>query len=165
MKEPLFEKITQIALVVKSVDEKVKVFNDIYGMGPWDIFYFDSNNVKDLKVHGKNTSSRYKVALYKFGDITMELVEPLDKNNIHYEFLKEKGEGLHHICYQVKDYKKAVEFFKKRGMNITQDAWEFGESYYAYFDSEKELGHIAEIDNTADIPDFVPRPDGKYPPE
>ena len=164
MKEPLFEKITQIALVVRNIDKKVKVFNDVYGMGPWDIYYMGPENVKDLTVHGKKTKSRYKVALYKFGDIVMELVEPLDKNNIHYEFLKEKGEGLHHICYKVKNYKKVIDFFKKRGMNITQDGWEFGESYYAYFDSEEELGHIAEIDNTADTPDFSPIPDEKYPP-
>ena len=38
-----------------------------------------------------------------------ELLEPYDENSYLHKFLKEKGPGLHHVTFEVKDVDKAAE--------------------------------------------------------
>ena len=150
MHKPLFKKITQVSIVVRNIDEVVKLYSDVYGMCPWNIYNFGPDTVDNMTVRGKNIDYKMKIALYNAGNIDLELIEPLDNKSLYSEFLEQKGEGLHHIAYFVEDYKKTLEFFQKRGINNIQSGVWLGKGIYIYLDSGKELKHIAEIDNSAD---------------
>ncbi|MFZ5435717.1 MAG: VOC family protein, partial [Bacillota bacterium] len=39
-----------------------------------------------------------KVAVAQFGGIALEFIEPLEGETVYSAFLREKGEGFHHIC-------------------------------------------------------------------
>ena len=177
MKKPLFTKVLQIAMVVKSVDETVRTYYDIYGIGPWSIFEFNPVNVEEMKIDGKRVDYKMRIALANIGDIRVELIEPLDDKTIYASFLNEHGEGLHHIAYEVNDYDKVKNFFNDKGIYALQEGKWLGVHQYTYFDSEQDLKHLAEIYKTR--PDFFkyeidkygnktivyPKPLCKYPPE
>ena len=45
-----------------------------------------------------------------------ELIQPLYGTTIHSEFLKEHGEGIHHVKMYYKDIPKAVKSFEEQGI-------------------------------------------------
>jgi hypothetical protein len=69
----------------------------------------------------------------------------IDGKTIHEAFLKEKGEGLHHIGFVVKDLKKAMETARRKIFQITQDFIREDGTGFAYLNSEKTGGVTFEL--------------------
>ncbi len=55
-------------------------------------------------VHGELTAFSLKIAFGALGGVLLELLEPLDDRSPHAEFLKTRGEGMHHLAYLVPDF-------------------------------------------------------------
>ena len=54
------------------------------------------------------------------GEAQIELVEPAGEDSPVARFLKEKGSGLHHVCYEVDDLEAELAAMKSRGAWIAQ---------------------------------------------
>ena len=160
---PIFNKVLQIAVVVKNCDEAVRRYADGYGIGPWSTYEFNPDTVSDMIIRGKHVDYAMRLALCDIGGVQWELIEPKDDKSIYAEFLKEHGEGLHHIAFGVEDYDKTMKFFTAKGKNVFQGGtWEG--LTYTYLDSREDLGVIAEIYKI--VPEFKwPEPVGVYPPK
>ncbi len=143
--EPVFKDITHIGIVVDDIEKTVKNYALKYGIGPWSVYDCGPENIKDMAVRGKNVSSRFRIADCRLGDTGLELIQPLDDKNIYSEFLKEKGQNLHHIGYEVQDYDNTVAFFKERGFKEYQRGDFYSKNRYIYFDSEQQLKHIIDF--------------------
>jgi len=129
------------------VDRTVRTYADSYGIGPWEIWDFDSDNVFDMKINGKRIDYKMRVAELNIGDTYIELIEPLDDICIYARYLKEHGEGFHHIAYKVEDFNEALKYFKSRGIEEYQSGNWGGQYIFLYVKSEKELKQIVEIWN------------------
>lgn len=158
--KPLFTKVLKIGIIVKDVDKVVKTYADSYEIGPWSIFELNSDNVKDMIINNKNTNYRIKIARANIGDIEIELIQPLDNLSLFAKYLKEYGEGLHHIAYQVENLDEAMKFFKQRKIGVYQSGNWLGKYIYTYINSEKDLAHIAEINKIE--PKFFKKIENKY---
>jgi len=53
-------------------------------------------------------------------DARIELVEPVGEDSPVWRFLKEKGGGLHHVCYEVADLEAGMLEMKSRGALIAR---------------------------------------------
>ncbi len=49
------------------------------------------------------------------GDAQIELVQPAGEDSPVLQFLREKGGGLHHVCYEVPDLEEGLAEMKSRG--------------------------------------------------
>lgn len=56
----------------------------------------------------------------RVGDALLELVEPLGEDSPVQRFLREKGGGLHHVCYEVADLEQELTDFRGRGAVIAK---------------------------------------------
>ena len=159
--KPVFKSVLQIAVVVKNCDKSVRKYADDYGIGPWNIYEFNPNTVSDMILRGKKVDYAMRLALCDIGGVQWEIIEPKDSKSIYAEFLKEHGEGLHHVAFGVDDYDQTMEFYRDRGHKILQGGtWEG--LTYTYLDSRKDLGVIAEIYKL--VPEFKwPEPAARYP--
>jgi len=159
--KPVFKNILQIAVVVSDCDAAVRKYADEYGIGPWSVYEFNPDTVSDMIIEGKYQGYAMRLALADIGGVQWELIEPKDDKSIYASFLKEHGEGLHHVAFGVEDYDKTMDFYRERGHNILQGGtWEG--LTYTYLDSRKDLGVIAEIYKL--VPDFKwPEPESVYP--
>jgi len=94
----MIEKVDHIGIVVEDLDKAMKVYSE--GLG--------------LKVKLVEESEEFKVriAFMPVGEVLIELIEPVGPGMAQ-DFLKEHGEGLHHICYRVTDIDKSLEEFGK----------------------------------------------------
>jgi methylmalonyl-CoA/ethylmalonyl-CoA epimerase len=56
------------------------------------------------------------------GDPQIELVEPVGENSPVLRFLREKGGGLHHLCYETRDLEASMTELKANGAMIARRA-------------------------------------------
>jgi methylmalonyl-CoA/ethylmalonyl-CoA epimerase len=134
--------LCQIAIVVKSIDETVKFYTEVFGIGPFEIREVDFPNAT---YYGRKAGYRGKRAFAKLGPVTLELIELIEGKTVHEDFLKEKGEGLHHIGFLVKDLKKCEEEAEKLGLKVVQGIKREDGSGFAYLDSDRIGGAMFEL--------------------
>ena len=100
-------KLDHIGIAVRSIEEQLKVWRDLFGFSVRMI-----TDVADQKV---------RVAMLDVGDVTVELLEPLSDESAINKFIEKRGEGLHHLSFQVQDIEKTIAEFKKRGARMIDE--------------------------------------------
>ncbi len=91
---------------MKSVDQMLAIYTQI---GQFDI--------RQTEVAGQKA----KVALLKAGETSVEFLEPTSEDSTLAKFIRERGEGLHHIAFEVDDIEKVTEDLKARGFRFIYD--------------------------------------------
>jgi methylmalonyl-CoA/ethylmalonyl-CoA epimerase len=97
-------KVEHIAIAVKSLNSSDSLFSKILNIKP-----YKQERVESEKV---NTS------FFKIGDSKIELLEPIGNDGPISRFLEKKGEGIHHIAFEVEDIKSEMERLKKEGFEL-----------------------------------------------
>ena len=59
-----------------------------------------------------------KVAFLRAGDTLVELLAPLHEQSEVSRFLEKRGEGIHHICFEVPDILKSLEELEEDGVRV-----------------------------------------------
>jgi methylmalonyl-CoA/ethylmalonyl-CoA epimerase len=139
------DKLCQIGIVVRNIDETTRYFQSAFGFGPFEIRYVDYT---DATYYGQKAGYRGKRAFFRLGIIEIELIELIDGKTIHEDFMKQHGEGLHHIGFEVKDLNLAKKNAGEAGFAITQGFSRSDGSGFAYLDSDKTGGVIMELIQT-----------------
>lgn len=103
-------KIHHIGFVTQNIEKKRKELSLILKSAKQSKVYLD-------KVVG------VRVQFFKFENTMFELVEPVGEKSSVYNFLKKRGEALHHIAYEVSDIEKQLALYKKKGFIIAQEIW------------------------------------------
>ena len=159
--KPTFTNVLQVGMVVKDCYATMKTYSDKYGIGPWVVYDFTPDKVQDMQVRGKPQKYAMRLAMATVGNVELELIEPLDDKSDYAKFLKEKGEGVHHLGVEVEDPEQAVELFQAKGVGVLQAGRWYGSSY-TYFETQPDLATIIETFTIP--PDFErPEPDDVYP--
>jgi methylmalonyl-CoA/ethylmalonyl-CoA epimerase len=161
MRDPVFTETIQIAIVVRDIDATMRRYVEDYGIGPWDVYEFNPDTVKDLREDGEPVERSWRLALSQVGQMQWELIQPLDEESIYARFLAEKGEGLHHIGVAVESYEDTLAALEAKGRSVVLGG-EYGGLNFAYLGTDGDLGVITEIFSGA--PGADQRPDAVYPP-
>jgi methylmalonyl-CoA/ethylmalonyl-CoA epimerase len=161
MQEPVFTETKQIALVVRDLDATMRTYVHEYGIGPWEIYEFNPQTVRDMKKDGAPSEYAWRLAVAMVGSVQWELIQPLDDKSIYAEFLATKGEGVHHIAVGVADYDGAVDTLRGKGRRVLQSGHYEGVTF-AYLSTDEDLGVATELFDWP--PDLAPqKPDAVYP--
>lgn len=86
--------IEHIGIAVKNLEESIAYWEKVFGLKCYAI-----EEVPEQKV---------KTAFFKLGDTKIELLESTDPEGPVGKFIENKGEGVHHIAFAVKDIEKAL---------------------------------------------------------
>ncbi|MGQ9623873.1 MAG: VOC family protein [Candidatus Bathycorpusculaceae bacterium] len=132
-KELLFSKVDQIGVVVRDVEKTAKFYEKLLKQEPLPPIEFETGNVK------------LKIIFFQLGEVQLELIQVLEGKNIHTKFLKERGEGLHHLGFFVKDLEEELSALKKEGIEVLWRGEALGVTKFAYLDTEKALGIALEL--------------------
>ncbi|MDY6834519.1 MAG: methylmalonyl-CoA epimerase [Chloroflexota bacterium] len=101
----MIKRIDHIAIVVKDLDESVQLYEKILGMKPEKI-----TTVQDQAV---------KSALYIIGDGSeLELIQPIDSQSGVAKFLEKKGEGMHHVAFEVDNINQEIKSMLDKGVEV-----------------------------------------------
>jgi methylmalonyl-CoA epimerase len=100
----MLKKINHIAVAVNNVEEAAKFYEQVLG----------------LKLTGVEvvTAQKTKVGFFKIGESNIELVQPAEPDSPLVKFLETKGQGIHHICFEVEDVEAEVRAFLEKGATM-----------------------------------------------
>lgn len=160
-KRSLIRKVLHIGLIVKDLQKSMEYYWKILGIGPWHIYTLKPPFLVETYLRGKKVSFSMKLAIAEVGNLHLELIQPLSGESVYESFLKEKGEGIHHIGCEIENYDEALEYLNKKGIGILMGGVTEIDAF-AYLDTEDLLGTVIEINKRPK--DFkMPPPEATYP--
>ncbi len=130
-----------VGVVVKDMNATMQRLSSIFGIGPWDVK--ERHYPEERVVAGKGPFS-YRVAFAALGPIELELIEVLEGSTIHAEFLRTRGEGLHHLGFRVPRVQPILDTLQQHGIGVLQSAFR-EDARYAYMDPAGSAGIMFEF--------------------
>ena len=97
-------KVHHVALIVASIDDALGFWRDTLGL--------QLETVMDLP------TDRVRIAFLGVGESRIELVEPTDDTTGVARFLASKGEGFHHVCFEVPDLADTLRGLAAAGIEL-----------------------------------------------
>jgi methylmalonyl-CoA/ethylmalonyl-CoA epimerase len=102
------KRLAHIGVAVKDVDEAAKVYTDILPL-----------ELTDTEPVGELLTGFIPV-----GDTNVELVMSTTAEGTMSKFIAKKGEGVHHLAFEVDDIDQAVAELKEKGVPLTaEEPW------------------------------------------
>ncbi len=129
----MLKKINHIGIAVKSLETSIPFYRDQLGMT-----FEGTEEVADQKV---------KVAFLQIGESRIELLEPTAEDSPIAKFLEKKGEGIHHMAYEVDDVIATLMELKKKGVRLIDETPRRGahNSLIAFLHPKATGGVLTEI--------------------
>ena len=80
-------------------------------------------DVLKISHKGKETVAQEGVItdIYDTGRGKVELLKSMASNSVIEKFLKNRGEGIHHVCFEVKNINKVILELKELNINVLSD--------------------------------------------
>jgi catechol 2,3-dioxygenase-like lactoylglutathione lyase family enzyme len=150
------KEIVQVGVVVKDLEKTVEYLTAL-GLGPFSI---RTVTHPSATVHGEKVFYEVRLAKSQQGPVELELIENQKGKTIHKEFLDEKGEGLHHVKFTVRDFDATLDKFARKGIGILQMDKPVGGGGMAYLETTKIGGLMIEISQRP--PNYDPKEGVKY---
>ena len=101
------KKIEHIGIAVKDLTAANKLYSKLLNTSPYKIEEVDSENV--------NTS------FFQIGESKIELLEGTSSDSPISKFIEKKGEGIHHIAFEVDDIEKEIKRLTKEGFQMIHE--------------------------------------------
>ena len=133
----------QIGVVVRNLDPVVSFLEESFGLGPFRIEELEAPNVWD---RGQEKHIKARLGFAMMGQVELELIHIVEGDSVHLEFLRQHGEGIHHLGFRVADFEAKLERAKAMGFEVLQTG-PLGR-FYAYLDTRRQGGIIFELIET-----------------
>jgi catechol 2,3-dioxygenase-like lactoylglutathione lyase family enzyme len=161
--ETLLEgRVFQMAFVVRDLEAALRSYTAVLGGAPWRCYTFSAAIHRACEYRGGPTDFSVRLAL-NGGSPQFELIEPRNGPGIHDDWLRERGEGFHHLGVIVASLDAATARMAASGYEAIQTGSGFGadgDGAYAYFDTTRDLGFVVEA---VEPPTRMPDPDEIWP--
>src|SRR5436305_1261061 len=101
-------KVHHVALIVASIDDALGLWRDGLGLS--------LETVMDI------AQDRVRIAFLGVGESKIELVQPTDETTGVARFLATKGEGFHHVCFEVRNLAETLLRLEIDGLELIDSA-------------------------------------------
>ena len=100
----MLNKIEHIGIAVKDIEKSNELFTSLFNRKPY----------KQEEVKSENVITSF----FQTGESKIELLQATDEDSAIAKFIEKKGEGLHHIAFDVIDIYKELKRLEKEGFRI-----------------------------------------------
>ncbi len=101
------EKIEHIGIAVKHISEVSKFYKDV----------FECQISEEMDVPEK----KLRVAFTEISGVKLEFLMPTASESVVAKFIDKRGEGIHHMCFEVDDVESATSELKNKGIELVED--------------------------------------------
>jgi methylmalonyl-CoA/ethylmalonyl-CoA epimerase len=105
-------KIEHIGIAVKNLNDSNELFSKLFGKAHYKIEEVESEGVK--------------TTFFKVGNNKIELLEATKNDSPISKFIEKKGEGIHHIAFDVDDIESEIGRLKKEGFIVLNETPKYG---------------------------------------
>jgi methylmalonyl-CoA/ethylmalonyl-CoA epimerase len=100
------KRLAHIGVAVKDIGEVAKIYTEFL----------------PLELASTSDVGELKTGFLPVGDTSIELVMSTTPEGIMSKYVEKKGEGVHHLAFEVDDVAAAIEELKAKGVPLTSDA-------------------------------------------
>ena len=100
------QKVEHIGIAVKDLAVSVPLFEKLLNTSCYKTEAVESENVK--------------TAFFQSGETKIELLESSTGNGVIAKFIEKKGEGIHHIAFEVEDIEEEMSRLAEQGFVLLQ---------------------------------------------
>lgn len=108
----MIKKVHHVGVVVRDMEQAMRFYRDTLGL--------PVRKLQSIPEQG------VEAALLTLGDSEIELLEPIRPDTGIARYLERKGEGLHHLCFEVDDVERDLELLKSRGTEMIDQQTRIG---------------------------------------
>jgi catechol 2,3-dioxygenase-like lactoylglutathione lyase family enzyme len=141
-------KVTQIALIVCDIEKTKAKLAAFLGVPVPPHFGGGDYSVAKTEYKGAPApKAGCLLAFFDAGDgLQLELIQPNGEPSVWQDFLDQKGEGLHHIAFNVKGMKQIIANCENFGMKLEQTG-NYGDAggCYSYLEGGEGLPFFVEL--------------------
>ena len=101
------QKLEHIGIAVKNLERAIPLFEKL----------LNTTCYKQEEVLSENVNT----AFFKMGDSKIELLESTDPEGVIARFIEKKGEGVHHIAFDVADITAEMNRLKEQGFVLLSE--------------------------------------------
>ena len=102
MNEP---RVAHVGIAVTSLADALPFYRDVLGLSPGH----------------RETADGATIVSLRFGDVDIELLEPVDPASPVAKFIAKRGPGIHHVCYRVADLDAALARCQAAGYRLSDE--------------------------------------------
>ncbi len=96
------KRIAHIGVGVTDADKSKFLFQEMLG----------------LPITGEEMVGELKTVFLPVGETNLELVQSTEPGGVMKKFIEKRGEGIHHIAFEVEDIDQALEELKAKGVQL-----------------------------------------------
>jgi methylmalonyl-CoA/ethylmalonyl-CoA epimerase len=100
----MIKKIEHIGIAVKNIHQSNELFKKLFGK--------EHYKIENVESEGVNTS------FFMIGETKIELLEATNETSAISKFIEKKGEGIHHIAYEVDNIESEMARLKQEGFEL-----------------------------------------------
>jgi methylmalonyl-CoA/ethylmalonyl-CoA epimerase len=97
-------KIEHLGIAVKNLEQSNELFSKLFGKKPYKLEKVDSEAVS--------------TSFFMIGDNKIELLEATNPESAIAKFIDKKGEGIHHIAFEVEDVVMEMKRLQNEGFTL-----------------------------------------------
>ncbi|TVR76402.1 MAG: methylmalonyl-CoA epimerase [Chitinophagaceae bacterium] len=101
------EKIEHIGIAVENLEKSMKLFEILHGAKSYKTETVDSEKVI--------------TAFFRCGESKIELLQGTDPDSPISKFISKRGEGIHHIAFDVKNLEEYMQKLKASGIRLLNE--------------------------------------------
>ncbi len=130
---PKIKRIDHVAIVVDDIEAALGFWRDALGL--------ELSHVEDVP------DQQAVVAFLPTSESEVELVKPTDDESGIARYLKKRGPGMHHICFEVDDIEGALAELKAKGVRLINEQPTIGTGgkKIAFIHPESTHGVLVEL--------------------
>ena len=100
-------KIEHLGIAVRNIEESNQIFEDLLGVAPYKTEEVESEGVK--------------TSFFRVGESKIELLEATNPDSAIAKFIEKRGEGIHHIAFDVSDIESEIIRLKEKGYRLIHE--------------------------------------------
>ena len=136
-------KLDHVAIAVNDIEKAIDFYTKSFGIKFEEVQQHDLP--PDVIYKGKPSPYTMKVTFGQMGPVRLEMVQVVKGQCIYTDFLKQYGEGVHHLGFEVDDLEKEVANAKSQGLEMICSLEMVGIMAFAHFDATKTNGLRIEL--------------------
>ncbi|MBW2020888.1 MAG: methylmalonyl-CoA epimerase [Deltaproteobacteria bacterium] len=125
------KKIDHIGIAVSDLDSAKRFYTSALG----------------LKVEREETLQGMRIAFIPVGGVNLELIQSDTEEGVIAKFIAKRGEGVHHIAYEVADVSAALDELKAQGVKLVDEVPRAGAhgTEVAFVHPKSSYGVLSEL--------------------
>lgn len=129
----MLKRIHHIGIAVRDLDAAIALYRDQFGVTEWERISLPERHMN--------------VAVCHIGDTMLEFITPTSDDAAFAKYLREKGEGMHHIAYEVAEVEDALRTVERSGLRLVDEHARPGihDTCVAFLHPKSTMGVLIEL--------------------